>query len=103
MPQYMTAETWEEHRLIVNVIVFKDFAITIAHDSAQCLIQCSLMLYLSESVDKEVINAKTAAPDHSDATVKPLQMCNFTGILPTSTQIGIRLAHVGIQPGFSVS
>lgn len=103
MPQYMTAETWEEHRLIVNVIVFKDFAITIAHDSAQCLIQCSLMLYLSESVDKEVINAKTAAPDHSDAAVKLLQMYDFTGILPTSTQIGIRLAHVGIQPGFSVS
>ena len=51
----MTAETWEEHRLIVNVVVFKDFAITIAHDSAQCLIQCSLMLYLSESVDEDKI------------------------------------------------
>lgn len=63
MPQYMTVETGEEHRLIVNVVFFKDFAITIPHDSAQCLIQCSLMLYLSESVDKEVINAKTAAPD----------------------------------------
>lgn len=99
----MTAETWEEHRLIVNVVVFKNFAITIAHDSAQCLIQCSLMLYLSESVDEEVINAKTAAPDHSDAAVKLLQMCDFGGILPTSTRIGIRLAHVGIQPSFSVS
>ena len=47
--------------------------------------------------------AKTAAPDYSDATVKLLQMCDFWGILPTSTRIGIRLAHVGIQPGFSVS
>ena len=52
---------------------------------------------------KSVINAKTAAPDYSDATVKYLQMCDFTGILPTSTQIGIRLAHIGIQPSFSVS
>ena len=52
---------------------------------------------------KSVINAKTAAPDYSDAAVKLLQMCDFGGILPTSTQIGIRLAHVGIQPGFSVS
>ena len=52
---------------------------------------------------KSVVNAKTAAPDYSDATVKLLQMCDFWGILPTSTQIGIRLAHVGIQPGFSVS
>ena len=32
--RYMTAETWEEHRLIVNVVVFKNFAITIAHESA---------------------------------------------------------------------
>lgn len=48
-------------------------------------------------------NAKTAALDYSDAAVKLLQMCDFTGILPTSTQIGIRLAHVGIQPSFSVS
>ena len=54
----MTTETWEEHRLIVNVIVFKDFAITIAHDSAQCLIQCSLMLYLSESVDEDQNNLR---------------------------------------------
>ena len=52
---------------------------------------------------KSVINAKTAAPDYSDATVKYLQMCDFGGILPTSTRIGIRLAHVGIQPSFSVS
>ena len=52
---------------------------------------------------KSVVNAKTAAPDYSDATVKLLQMCDFWGILPTSTRIGIRLAHVGIQPGFSVS
>ena len=52
---------------------------------------------------KSVVNAKTAAPDYSDATVKLLQMCDFGGILPTSTQIGIRLAHVGIQPSFSVS
>ena len=52
---------------------------------------------------KSVINAKTAAPDYSDAAVKYLQMCDFGGILPTSTQIGIRLAHVGIQPSFSVS
>ena len=52
---------------------------------------------------KSVINAKTAAPDYSDATVKYLQMCDFWGILPTSTRIGIRLAHVGIQPSFSVS
>ena len=52
---------------------------------------------------KSVINAKTAAPDYSDATVKYLQMCDFGSILPTSTQIGIRLAHVGIQPSFSVS
>ena len=52
---------------------------------------------------KSFINAKTAAPDYSDATVKLLQMCDFTGILPTSTQIGIRLAHVGIQLSFSVS
>ena len=52
---------------------------------------------------KSVINAKTAAPDYSDAAVKLLQMCDFWGILPTSTQIGIRLAHVGIQPSFSVS
>ncbi len=52
---------------------------------------------------KSVVNAKTAAPDYSDATVKLLQMCDFWGILPTSTRIGIRLSHVGIQPGFSVS
>lgn len=52
---------------------------------------------------KSVINAKTAAPDYSDAAVKLLQMCDFWGILPTSTRIGIRLAHVGIQPSFSVS
>ena len=52
---------------------------------------------------KSVVNAKTAAPDYSDATVKLLQMCDFWGILPTSTRIGRRLAHVGIQPGFSVS
>ena len=52
---------------------------------------------------KSVINAKTAAPDYSDAAVKLLQMCDFGGILPTSTQIGIRLAHVGIPPDFSVS
>ncbi|MFR1716180.1 MAG: hypothetical protein ACLSV6_06165 [Butyricicoccus sp.] len=52
---------------------------------------------------KSVINAKTAAPDYSDAAVKLLQMCDFWGILPTSTRIGIRLAHVGTQPGFSVS
>ena len=52
---------------------------------------------------KSVVNAKTAAPDYSDAAVKLLQMCDFWGILPTSTQIGIRLAHVGIQPSFSVS
>ena len=52
---------------------------------------------------KSVINAKTAAPDYSDAAVKLLQMYDFGGILPTSTQIGIRLAHVGIQPSFSVS
>ena len=52
---------------------------------------------------KSFINAKTAAPDYSDAAVKLLQMCDFGGILPTSTQIGIRLAHVGIQLSFSVS
>ena len=52
---------------------------------------------------KSVVNAKTAAPDYSDATVKLLQMCDFGGILQTSTQIGICLAHVGIQPSFSVS
>ena len=52
---------------------------------------------------KSVVNAKTAAPDYSDAAVKLLQMCDLGGILPTSTQIGIRLAHVGIQSGFSVS
>ena len=46
---------------------------------------------------------KTAALDYSDAAVKLLQMCDFTGILLTSTQIGIRLAHVSIQPSFSVS
>ncbi len=52
---------------------------------------------------KSVVNAKTAAPDYSDAAVKLLQMCDFWGILQTSTQIGICLAHVGIQPSFSVS
>ena len=52
---------------------------------------------------KSVINTKTAAPDYSDAAVKLLQMCDFWGILQTSTQIGICLAHVGIQPSFSVS
>ena len=52
---------------------------------------------------KSVINAKTAAPDYSDAAVKLLQMCDFWGILQTSTQIGICLAHVGIQSSFSVS
>lgn len=41
--------------------------------------------------------------NYSDAAVKLLQMCDFGGILPTSTRIGIRLAHVGIQPSFSVS
>ena len=39
---------------------------------------------------KSVINAKTAAPDYSDAAVKLLQMCDFGGILPTSTRIGTR-------------
>ena len=62
----MTAETWEEHRLIVNVVVFKDFAITIAHDSAQCLIQCSLMLYLSESVDEDKIRITFDMTDTND-------------------------------------
>ena len=39
---------------------------------------------------KSVVNAKTAAPDYSDTAVKLLQMCDFGGILPTSTQIGTR-------------
>ena len=66
----MTAETWEEHRLIVNVVVFKDFAITIAHDSAQCLIQCSLMLYFSESVDEDKIRITFDMTDTND-TLSP--------------------------------
>ena len=33
---------------------------------------------------KSVVNAKTAAPDYSDAAVKLLQMCDFTGVLPIS-------------------
>ena len=52
--------------------------------------------------NKSAVNAKTAAPDHSGATVKPLQMCNFTGILPTSAQIGIRLAHALAYVAYTV-
>ncbi len=67
MPQYMTAETREEHRLIVNIVVFfKDFAITIPHDSTQCLIQCSLMLHLSEAVDEDKIRITFDMTDTND-------------------------------------
>ena len=55
------------------------------------------------SVHKISYKRKNRRTRYSDAAVKLLQMYDFTGILPTSTQIGIRLAHVGIQPGFSVS
>ena len=64
---------------------------------------CTLEREVIFQYTKSVINAKTAAPDYSDAAVKLLQMCDFGGILPTSTRIGIRLAYVGIQPSFSVS
>lgn len=76
------------------------FKKNLEHKKASALISEAEVIF---RYPKSVINAKTAAPDHSDAAVKLLQMYDFTGILPTSAQIGIRLAHVGIQPGFSVS
>lgn len=51
----MTAKVWQQHRIRIDVVCFKDFIVAITNYSPDCLIQGAVVLHISVFVDEDEV------------------------------------------------